>query len=129
MSSPSEHSPEQSGSVSSPAAADSTMEDTALSVLAVGVPLGVTVQVLPGSPNASFERRMRDVRSRSVSPRPRQTISSSRLSVAHQRARAVEEKADSEVSGVGMVADQTRYARSVAEAAIAEARSVRDEVT
>ena len=32
------------------------------------------------------------------------------------------------MSGVGEVADQTRYARSVAEAAIAEARSVRDEV-
>ena len=45
---------------------------------------------------------------------------------AHESA---EEKAESAVSGVGMVADQTRYARSVAEAAIAEARSVRDEVT
>ena len=33
------------------------------------------------------------------------------------------------MSGAGVVADQTRYARSVAEAAIAEARSVRDEVT
>ena len=129
MSSPSEHSPEQSVSVSSPAAADSTMEDTASSVLAVGAPPGVTVQVLPGSPNALFERRMRDVRLRSVSPRPRRTISSSRLSVAQQRARAAEEKAESAVSGVGMVADQTRYARSIAEAAIVEVRSVRNEVT
>ena len=129
MSSPSEYSPEQSGSVSSPAAADSTMEDTASSVLAIGAPPGVTVQVLPESPNASFKWRMRDVRTRSVSPRPRRTISPSRLSVAQQRARAAEEKAASAVSGVGEVADQTRYAQSVAEAAIAEARSVRDEVT
>ena len=33
------------------------------------------------------------------------------------------------MSSIGVVADQTRYARSVAEAAIAEAWSVRDEVT
>ena len=40
-----------------------------------------------------------------------------------------EEKAESAFLGVGMIADQTRYAQSVAEAAIAEARSVRDEVS
>ena len=40
----------------------------------------------------------------------------------------MEQKAESAFSGVGMVADQTRYAQSVAEAAIAEARSVCDEV-
>ena len=72
---------------------------------------------------------MQDVRPRSISPRPRRTASPSKLSVAQQRARAAEEKAESAVSGVGMVADQTRYTQSVAEAAIAEARSVRDEVT
>ena len=72
---------------------------------------------------------MQDVCPRSVSPQPRRTASPSKLSVAQQRARAVEEKAESAVSGVGMVADQTRYVRSIAEAAIAEARSVRDEVT
>ena len=72
---------------------------------------------------------MQDVRPRSISPRPQRTASPSKLSVVQQRARAAEEKAESVVSGVGVVADQTRYARSVAEAAIAEARSVRDEVT
>ena len=129
MSSPSENSPERSDSVSSPAAADSTMEDTASSVLAVGAPPGVTVQVLPESPNASYERRMRDVRTRSVSPRPRRTISPSRLSVAQQRARAAEAKAESAVSGVEIVADRTMRAQAVAEDAIAEARSVRAEVS
>ena len=72
---------------------------------------------------------MQDVRPRSVSPRPRRTASPSKLSIAQQRARAAEEKAESAVSGVGMVADQTRYAWFVTEAAIAEVRSVRDEVT
>ena len=129
MSSPSEHSPERSVSVSSPAAADSTMEDTASSILAEGAPPGVTVQWLTNTPNSAFAQRMQAIRLRSVSPRPRRTVSPSRLSVAQQRARAAEEKAESAVSGVGVVADQTRYARSVAKAAIVEARSVRDEVT
>ena len=72
---------------------------------------------------------MKDVRTRSVSPRPRRTISPSKLFVAQRRAQIVEQKVESAFSGVGMVADQTRYAQSVAEAAIAEARSVHDEVT
>ena len=129
MSSPSEHSPERSVSVSSPAAADSTIEDTASSILAEGAPPEVTVQWLTNTPNSAFAQRMQNVRPRSISPRPRRTASPSKLSVAQQRAWAVEDKAESVVSSVGMVADQTRYARSVAEAAIAEVRSVRDEVT
>ena len=129
MSSHSVNSPERSGSVSSPAAADSTIEDTASSILAEGAPPEVTVQWMTNTPNSAFAQRMQDVRPRSVSPRPRRTASPSKLSVAQQRARAVEEKAESAVSGVGVVADQTRYARSVTEAAIAEARSVRNEVT
>ena len=72
---------------------------------------------------------MRDVRTRSVSPWPRWMISPSKLSVAQRRAQIAEQKAESAFSGVGMVGDQTCYAQSVAEAAIAEARSVRDEVT
>ena len=71
---------------------------------------------------------MRNVRTRSVSPRPRQMISPSKLSVAQRRAQIAEQKAESMFSGVGMVADQTRYAQSITEAAIAEVRSVRDEV-
>ena len=129
MSSPSEHSPERSVSVSSLVAGDSTMEDTASSILAEGAPPGVTVQWLTNTPNSAFAQRMQAVHMRSISPRPQWTVSPSRLSIAQQRAQAAEEKAESAVSGVGVVADQTRYMRSVAEAAIAEARSVRDEVT
>ena len=101
MSSPSEHSPERSVSVSSPAAADSTIEDTASSILAEGAPPEVTVQWLSNTPNSAFAQRMQDVRPCSVSPRPRRTASPSKLSVAQQRARAAEEKAESAVSGVG----------------------------
>ena len=66
---------------------------------------------------------------RSASPRPRRTISPIGLSVAQQRARTAEQKADSAFSGVGVVADQTHHAQAVAEAAIAEAQSVREEVS
>ena len=141
MSSPSENSPEQSVSVSSPAAADGTMEDSASSTRGTGPPQIVTVQsvyanappssprqVVPAAPNAAYSSRLRDVRSRSASPRPRRTITPTELSVAQQRARTAELKADTAYSGVGMVADQTRHARSVAETAIAEARAVREQV-
>ena len=49
--------------------------------------------------------------------------------MAQRRAQIVEQKAESAFSGVGVVADQTRHAQSIAKAAIAEARSVRDEVS
>ena len=119
MSSPSEHSPKRSVSVSSPAAADSTMEDTASSILAEGAPPGVTVQWLTNTPNSAFVQRMQAVHTRSVSPRPRRTVSPSRLSVAQQCARAAEEKAESAVSSVGVVADQTRVKLARAYAALA----------
>ena len=114
--------------VSSPKATDATLEDTVSSILAEGAPPEVTVQWLTNTPNSSFEQWMRDVRTCSASPWPRWTISPSKLSVAQRHAQIAEQKAESAFSGVGMVADQTRYAQSVAEAAIAEVRSVRDEV-
>ena len=49
--------------------------------------------------------------------------------MAQRRAQIVEQKAESAFSGGGVVAGQTRHAQSVAEAAIAEARSVRHEVS
>ena len=126
MSSPSES--VKSVTVSSPKATDATLEDTATSVLLEGAPPGVTVQWLTNTPHAAFEQRMGDVHARSLSPRPRWTISPSKLFVAQQHAQIVEQKAESAFSGVGVVADQTRYAQSIAEAAIAEAQSVRGEV-
>ena len=100
----------KSVTVSSPKATNATLEDTASSILAEGAPPGVTVQWLTNTPNASFEQRMRDVRTRSASLRPRRTISPSKLSVAQRCAQIAEQKVESAFSGVGMVADHTRYA-------------------
>ena len=105
MSSPSETQSVKSVTVSSPKATDATIEDTASSVLAGGVPPGVMVQWLTNTPNSAFEQRMKDARLRSASPRPRRTISPSRLFVAQRHAQIVEQKAESAFSGVGMVAD------------------------
>ena len=49
--------------------------------------------------------------------------------MAQGRAQIAKQKAESAFSGVGVVADQTRHAQSIAEAAIAQARSVHDEVS
>ena len=125
MSSPSE----KSVIVSLPAAAEDAYEDSASSTRRMGPPLDVTVQFVSAAPNVAYQHRLRDVRARSASPRPHRTISPIGLSMAQQRARTAEQKADSAFSGVGVVADQTRRAQAVAEAAIAEARSVRDEVS
>ena len=124
MSSPSEPQSRKSEIVSSPKATDAVYEHTASSVQGMGPPPGVAVQFLPVAPNTSFAQRMSDVRAHSVSPRPRRTISPSSLSVAQQCVRIAEQKAESTVSGVGVVAEQSRFAQSIAEAAIAEARSV-----
>ena len=129
MSSPSEAQSIKSVTVSSPLATDAACEDTASSALGMGPPPNVTVQFISNAPNAEYKMRMRDVRTRSASLRPRRTISPSRLSVAQRRAQIAEMKVESAFSGVGVVADQTRHAQAVAEAAIAEARLVREEVS
>ena len=49
--------------------------------------------------------------------------------MAQQRAQIAKLKAESAFSGIGVVVAQTRHAQSVAEAAIAEMHSVRDEVS
>ena len=108
---------------SSQYAAETALEDTASSVRGMGAPPGVTVQWLSHTPNTAFGRRMRDIRSRSVSPRPRRVISPS-LSVAQFRAREAENAAATAISGMDQVAGETRRAREIAESAIAEARSV-----
>ena len=51
------------------------------------------------------------------------------LSIAQQRAWTTEQRAETALSGVEVVADRTRRAQSVAEDAIAEARSVHAEVS
>ena len=129
MSSPSEAQSVKSVTVSSPLVTDAAYEDTASSALGMGPPPDVTVQFISNAPNAEYKTQMRDVRTCSASPRPRRTISPSRLSVAQRRAQIAEMKVESVFSGVGVVPDQTHHVQAVAEAAIAEVRSVREEVS
>ena len=112
---------------SSQYAAETALDDTASSVRGMGAPPGVTVQVLTNTPNTAFSRRMRDTRSRSVSPRPRRVVSPS-LSMAQLRARTAEQTAATAVSGVGRLERETRRVREMVEATTVEAKSVRDEV-
>ena len=128
MSSPSETSPEQSVMVSSPVAADATIEDSASSTRRIGPSPDVTVQFISNAPNTAFDMRLRTVHARSASPQPRRTIVSPGLSVAQQRARTAEIQAKTALSGVGDVVEETSRVRAVAEDAIAMARSVHEEV-
>ena len=129
MSSPSANSPEETVSVNSPVAAGGTIEDSASSTRRMGPPPDVSVQVFSSLLNVAYRSRLADVRSRSISPRPRRTVSLVSLSVAQQRARTAEQKAESAFSSVGVITDRTQYAQAVAEEAIVEARSVREEVS
>ena len=139
MSTPSEKS---SRAATSPSARHDDIEDTASSsVQGTGAPPIVTVQevnarapptsplpvVPPVHPNTVFAKRTSSIRSRSVSPRPRRVVSPS-LSVAQLRARTADQKADTAMSSVGRIADQVLHARTTADDAIAEARSVREQV-
>ena len=126
MSTPSEHG---SGSTTMPPPPlqSDEVQDTASFVLAVGTPPGVTVQYVPDAPNTTFDRRMRDNRSRSISPRPRRVVSPS-LSVAQLCARTAERKADTALSSAEQIADQTMRAQSVADDTIAETHAVCEEV-
>ena len=138
MSSPSKTSPTRSATVSSPLATNVEMEDTASSThgtgalplptvqeVRMGSPPSAPQQIYPAAPNTVFSSRAYTARVRSASPRPRRTVTPTELSVAQQRARTAEMKADTAYSGVGMVAEEMRRVRNVAEEAIAEARSVR----
>ena len=123
---PSEH---ESGSATlpPPPLQSDEVQDTALSVLAVGAPPRVTVQYVPDAPNTAFTRRMRDTRPRSVSPWQRRVVSPS-LSVAQLHAGTAEQKVDTTLSSAERIADQTMHVQSVDDDAIAEARAVREEV-
>ena len=112
---------------SSQYAAQTVLEDTASSVRGRDAPPGVTVQWLSNPPNAAFDQRMKDARSRSISPRPRRVVSPS-LSMAQLCARVAEQTVATAVSGVGRVERETRCVREMVEATTAEAKSVRDDV-
>ena len=121
--------PSEKGSISatSPPPQSDAIQDTASSVQGMGVPPGVTVQFVSNTPNTVFDQRMRDNRTRSVSPRPHRVISPS-LSVVQLRSQTAERKVGTALSSTGQIVDQTIHAQSTADDAIAEARAVRKAV-
>ena len=130
-----------SNAATSPPPHHEDYEDTASSAQGTGAPPMITVQevtarappsppqtvTLSHAPNTVFSQRTSSTRSRSVSPRPRRVVSPS-LSVAQLRARTADWKASTAISSVGRVADEVFRARTAADDAIAEARSVREQV-
>ena len=80
------------------------------------------------APNSAFARGCALSRSRSVSLGPRRIVSPLGLSVAQRCTQLAKQTAESVMSGIGKVAEATRRAHGVAEAAIAEATSVRSQV-
>ena len=107
MPSPSETRSQDSYHTSSQGATSGALDDTASSAQEMGPLPGVTVTFLSNTPNTAYQSRLRDVRARSVSPRPHRTISPIRLSVAQRHAQTVEHIAESAFSSVEVVADQT----------------------
>ena len=92
------------------------LEDTASSVRHTGQLPGSSATLSPRAPNSAFERRRTMTRAHSASPGLRRSLSPLGLSVAQRRAQLTEQVAESAMSGVGRVADETRRAREVAEA-------------
>ena len=78
--------------------------------------------------NSAYAHRRLLCRGRSASPVPRRIALAIGIFVAQRHAQMAEQIAESAISGVGQVADAIRQAREVAEAAIAEARSMHGEV-
>ena len=113
---------------SSQYAARTALEDTASSVCNTGQFPGSSATLSPRVPNSAFERRRTMIRARSASLGLRRSLSPLGLLVAQHHAQLVEQVAESAMSGVERMAVEMRHAREVAEAAIAEARSVHGEV-
>ena len=110
---------------SSQYATGAAWEDTASSAAHPRTLPGRSTTVSPSvAPNSAYVQWRSLTRGRSASPRPRRIASPIGVSDAQRRAQMAEQIAESAFSGVGQVADETRRAREVAEAAIAEARSV-----
>ena len=110
---------------SSQYATGAAWEDTASSAAHPRTLLGRSMTVLPSvAPNSAYTQWRSLTRGCSASPRPRRIASPIGVSDAQRRAQMAEQIAESAFSGVGQVADETHHAREVAEAAIAEARSV-----
>ena len=98
------------------------LEDTASSTLGQFRAKGSSTAISPSvAPNSAYVQRRAQTRACSTSPVPRQVVPPMDVLVAQRRAQLATQTAESVMSGVGRVAEETRHACSVAEAAIAEA--------
>ena len=92
------------------------LEDTASSVRQTGRLPGSSATQSSVAPNSAFARWRSPSRGRSTSPAPRRVASPLGVSVAQRRAKYAEQTAESAMSGVGRVAEETVRVRGVAEA-------------
>ena len=113
---------------SSQYAAGTALEDTASSVRHTGQLPGSSATLSPRAPYSAFEQQRAMTRACSTSPGLRRSLSPLGILVAQRHVQLAEQVAESAMSGVGCMADETRRAREVAKAAIAEAKSVHGEV-
>ena len=104
------------------------LEDTALSVHRPGVLPGGFSTISSRAPNSVYEQRQMAAHSCSVFLGQRRSPSPSGLLVMQRCARLVEQTAESALSRVGRIEDETRCIRKLVEATNVEARSVRNEV-
>ena len=104
------------------------LTDTTLSVRHTRQLPGNSATLSSRVPNSAFERRRAMTRACSASPGLRRPLSLLGISVAQHRAQLAEQVAESSMSSVGRIADETHCTREVGEAAIAEVRSMHGEV-
>ena len=97
------------------------LEDTTSSTLVQFRAKGSSTVISPSvASNSAYAPRRAQIRARSASPVPCRIMSQLDVSVAQRRAQLATQTAESAMSGVGRVAEETRHACSIAEAAIAE---------
>ena len=103
-------------------------EDTESSARDKGHAIGSSAAQSFAAPNSTFVRRRLQTRGCSTSPVFKRVVSPLSVSVAQHRAQLAKRTAEYALSGVGHVAEETRRARGIGEAAIAEAKSVHGEI-
>ena len=113
---------------SSQHAVGAVFEDTTSSAYDKGHVPGSSATHSFVAPNSAFVQQCALSRGRSTSPGPQRALSPLGVSVAQRRAQLAERITESAMSRVGRVTEETRCARGIVEAAIAEAKSVHGEV-
>ena len=113
---------------SSQYAVRNVLEDTASSTCHTRRLPGESMTISSVAPTSTFARWRTMSRARSTSLGSRRSPSPLGVLVVQHHAKYVEQTAETAMSAVGCVVEETRHVRGVAEAAIAEANSVHDAV-